>query len=409
MPVDSKILVIDQDNVEINRIARRDAKFLMDSKAAEVVGLEPLVLRMTRPATPTEIVKIKPAPAIVAGGRVVTPVYDDDEGSLVLSKLSKDLKAAAQTLTNREARYLVDTYYQMQDNRLRADGQVRSMEKDHEPHQTLTFFGMQASTMEEQIKAALDIYSQSTPTGRWSRSILGIGPVLAAGLMAHIDIEEAPTVGHIWSFAGLNPNQRWQGGDAVRTWIKENTKGGKIDPEFVVRAAMNWGRNPKLLMEQVTHDPITGEERGLTVANLAATLARRPWNASLKVVCWKIGESFVKVKSRPNDYYGKIYAERKVHEQLKNENGDYAEQAAKLLASKNFGADTRARAAYEQGMLPDGHIHARAKRYAVKLFLAHWHEVAYRDHYGTEPPAPYPIAFLGHAHKIEVPNLRNAA
>jgi hypothetical protein len=49
-------------------------------------------------------------------------------------------------------------------------------------------------------------------------------------------------------------------------------------------------------------------------------------------------------------------------------------------------------------------LHARAKRYAVKLFLAHLHEVWYREHYKTAPPIPYPIAHLGHAHYIAPPN-----
>ena len=31
----------------------------------------------------------------------------------------------------------------------------------------------------------------------------------------------------------------------------------------------------------------------------------------LKELCWKIGESFVKVKGNPADIYGKIYEERK--------------------------------------------------------------------------------------------------
>ena len=29
------------------------------------------------------------------------------------------------------------------------------------------------------------------------------------------------------------------------------------------------------------------------------------------------------------------------------------------------------------------------------------HETAYIDRFGKEPPLPYPIAILGHAHKIE--------
>ena len=55
------------------------------------------------------------------------------------------------------------------------------------------------------------------------------------------------------------------------------------------------------------------------------------------------------------------------------------------------------------GKLPDGRLHLRAQRYAVKLFLAHWHEVAYRNRYDKAPPLPYPIAHLGHAHVIAAP------
>ena len=37
----------------------------------------------------------------------------------------------------------------------------------------------------------------------------------------------------------------------------------------------------------------------------------------------------------------------------------------------------------------------------MKIFLAHLHEEDFRQRTGQEPPAPYPIAHLGHAHKIE--------
>ena len=60
--------------------------------------------------------------------------------------------------------------------------------------------------------------------------------------------------------------------------------------------------------------------------------------------------------------------------------------------TKKIGKDTDAIKSYRVGKLPPAHIHARAKRYAVKLFLAHFHETGYRLHYGTEPPAPYPIS-----------------
>ena len=38
---------------------------------------------------------------------------------------------------------------------------------------------------------------------------------------------------------------------------------------------------------------------------------RRPWNAELKVLCWKLGDSFVKVSNKEGALYGRIYRERK--------------------------------------------------------------------------------------------------
>jgi hypothetical protein len=62
------------------------------------------------------------------------------------------------------------------------------------------------------------------------------------------------------------------------------------------------------------------------------------------------------------------------------------------------GKSTEAFKHYSAGRLPPGQIDARARRYAVKLFLSHLHEVWYKAHFGKAPPLPYPIAILGHAH-----------
>ena len=51
-----------------------------------------------------------------------------------------------------------------------------------------------------------------------------------------------------------------------------------------------------------------------------------------------------------------------------------------------------------------GHIHSRAKRYAVKLFLAHYQHVAYWHEFGAEPPKPYAIEHMGHADVIKPPD-----
>ena len=261
-----------------------------------------------------------------------------------LTKLRRDVKAAAGTMSRDEVRFLVDAYYIWQESRKRSDNQVRALGESGEPHEVLNWLAGNSAMIETSIKGALAAYSQSTELGKWAESIRGIGPVISAGLLAHIDIEQAPTVGHIWRFAGLDPTVAWGKGE------------------------------------------------------------KRPWNAALKTLCWKVGESFVKVSNHDDDVYGHVYAERKDQEQAKNEAGEFADQASAALERKRYGKDTVARQFYEKGQLPPAHIHARAKRYAVKLFLSHWHHVAYELRFGEAPPKPYILTQEGHAHFLKPPN-----
>ena len=144
----------------------------------------------------------------------------------------------------------------------------------------------------------------------------------------------------------------------------------------------------------------------MTVQGLASFLARRPFNQKLKVLAhFKAGESFVKVQGNKNDVYGKLFAARKAYERGKNEAGDYADQAAASVDS--VGKGTTAFKRYAEGKLPDARIHLRSRRWAVKMFLSHVHNVFYHDYFGTDPPVPFVFAKAGtsHIHLIPPPNL----
>lgn len=261
----------------------------------------------------------------------------------LVSRMGKDLREAAKVLSDNEARFLVDAYYQMQADRIRSDSQARSMEKTAEPNAVLEWLGSQSEVLENQVKGALDKYSNAHPIGQWMREQKGIGPVIAAGLLAHIDIKRAETAGAIWKYAGLDPSVAWEKGE------------------------------------------------------------KRPWNASLKTLCWKMGESFVKVSGQDDAVYGKLYALRKELETARNEAGEFAEQAKAKLEKFKIGKTTEAYKYYSAGKLPPAHIHARAKRYAVKMFLSHLFEIWYREEHGKEPPRPFAVEHLGHAHVIPAP------
>jgi hypothetical protein len=257
-----------------------------------------------------------------------------------VQRLTKDMRNAAKLMGVLEARYFVDTYYQLQANRIAASNQQRAIQAGDEPSEHIVWLNTQQETLEKCIHSMLDKWSGAQPMGIWAREVVGIGPVIASGLLANIDIKKAPTAGHIWRFCGLDPTCHWEKGQ------------------------------------------------------------KRPWNASLKRLCWLIGESFVKVSSHKNDVYGHRYQERKAYEQKNNEAGKYAEQAQKQLAKIRNRQNKDFISLLASGKLPPAALHERAKRWAVKLFLSHWHEAAYRLEYGKEPPAPYPIAHLGHVHKI---------
>jgi len=316
--------------------------------------------------------------------------------------LSRDLKRAAATLTPDEARYLVDYYYMQQENRKRSNSQVRTLAEGAEPSEIIRWLAANDTTFEHQIARALDGYSDGHEVGVWAKSITGIGPIISAGLLANIDIEKAPTVGHIWRFAGLDPTSQWLGKEKARELVSAvfGSRRGLPLEEAIQQVFEHTGRSHYNSFRRLC----TTSKGAITRESLIGAVAKRPWSARLKTLCWKIGESFVKVQNHDEDVYGHLMLEYKAEITVKNEQGLYADAAKAKLAKFKIGKDTEAYGHYSAGHLPPAHIHARAKRWAVKLFLAHWQTVAYEVHYGKAPPLPYVFSRLGHQGYIGPPN-----
>jgi len=306
--------------------------------------------------------------------------FEDDlneEPSALLRRLRADVRLAASILLPSEQRILVDLYYQSQESRKRAFNQARAAALG--PNEVVILLSAHMLTLEKTIVSALDVSVRQTPLGRWCLAQYGIGPVLTAGLLADIDITKAKTASAIWRYCGLDPTSIWGKG------------------------------------------------------------MKRPWNARLKVLCYKIGVSFLKFSRRPECVYGHLYAGYKQREIALNDSGQHLAEAARMVATHAWKETTMAihwytgcypagttaaimalplvqrepylaRVRVPQGhglpMLPPAHLDARARRHAVKIFLSHYFEVAYTLHYGT-PPAP-PYIFLQdparHTHRIPVPH-----
>lgn len=442
---------------------------------------------------------------------------------LVYDLTRKDIKEAASSLRAEEARFLVDFYYSMQEYRIRTTEQVRAAEHLGEPNALLTFLQERNSWSEATIQRALDIYTSTLPIGVWLKSQYGIGPVIAAGLISHININNAPTAGHIHSFAGITPTAKWLSREEAEALVKKSYVADDL-PTTIANLAIATGRREQTLWNMIERVKnmkeeavdvwkptekdlaaiseevealvkknslndlptaidsiargIIGREQTLivermktmkgevvdsakwlnleeakalveqnyivddlptTIANLAqaiiereqalmvermktmkggsgatwkptekniaAIIARRPWNAKLKVLAWKIGCSMGKFYKRDACFYGHIYASRKAMEIQKNEAGEYKKVAEEMLAKRTRpGKDTIAYQHYIKGVLPPGHIDARARRYCVKIFLSHMQMVWWFIEHGSLPVAPYAMAHVGHAHFIWPPN-----
>lgn len=301
---------------------------------------------------------------------------EDVKADTLIEKMSRDVKAAAKTLDRESARQLVDIYYNCQRQRIRMSNIDSAKSADGKSSQVVRMFLDYWEKLEKMSGACLGYYAAAHPAGRWMLSQYGCGPVLTAGFLAHFDITKAPTAGHFWRYAGLDITQEWLPGQKC------------------------------------------------------------PWNIFLKSKCYLLGESFVKSSFNEASVYGHWYKVRKQYEHERNLAGGNAEYIANMLKKKSFGDDTDAvlwytgcvtpekareffavttksaglikKYAGEPGsgvpMLPPSHVHHRATRWAVKLFLSHFHEVWYTRHYGRPCPYPYAMSHLGHAHKIPVPD-----
>ena len=229
------------------------------------------------------------------------------------------------------AQALVGFYVHVQKLRVAARNRARALEKEGRPSETSHAIADELARVEQAIAAALAAWVRRHPAGQWALRQHGVGPILAAALLALLLNKPVPErASSWWAYAGLAPDRA--------------LKKGQV----------------------------------------------RSWNATLKVFCYRLANSFVRFHADPACYYGQVYAQRRAYEEQRNAAGAYRELAERALATRDI-RDPETRSWYEKGMLPPGRIDLRARRYAVKLFLAHLHDVCYETEYGRRPPNPYPI------------------
>jgi len=230
-------------------------------------------------------------------------------------------------------RFLVENYYDIQDNRMRGESRNRNWVRDYK------IKGVEQKVFNENISVKFKdietwIYKE---LGRevknhvlweeWFSKVLGIGPALAGGFIAWIgNIKRFETISKLQSYCGLACDSD---GNAVRRKKGESAK----------------------------------------------------WHHKLKSHAWKTAKSFVKTKGKYREYYDKSKkAYQKAH--------------PKKIFTGNYSI-TPSGKKKKVFVYTKLHIDNMAMRKTVKLFLSHlW--VTWRELENLPTRSPYPIEKLGH-------------
>ena len=311
----------------------------------------------------------------------------DDLSLLKVPRLSRALKDEAAQLGEQEARYLVDGYYAMQKPRVRMSNQLSAGDRgtDTPMFPVLARLHSHTESIEGHIRGLLQAFAEARPVGQWMLSLYGVGPVLSAGILAHFDIREAHRPSAFWRYAGLDPTVEWLGPEQAKAFVADvlGRKSGDIAESDIAMVALPLKRKPEKLLHLFDVLGKDGEPLPMTVGSLVKVVSVRPWNQTAKVLTWKLADCMVRFAGREECYYGHRYLEFKEREVMRNEAGNFAGQAHRIMQEK---PNHKQVATYREGRLPDGHVDMRARRRVSKLFLLHLWLVWWELEFGEKPP-----------------------
>jgi len=252
-------------------------------------------------------------------------------------------------------RTLVDIYYDFQSQRIQTQLRIGASKRGHSlTDDELSMYGIttifdNAKNFEKDLeKLIIRQLKHHALYNQYLALITGIGPILAAGLIAYIDnIENYKHASSLWQYAGYGAN-RYCPNCKKPTFIEKKFSTGKTAKQ----------------LQPFEECPICGSATEFIIQKRTSGYLIN-WNPRLKQIAWKAGKSFVK-QSPKRSKYRKLYTKIKKSEKRKHR--DYS----------------------------DGHIDNATMRKVVKIFLVHLWQTWSRQ-LGLETSEPYAKQLLGHS------------
>lgn len=347
----------------------------------------------------------------------------------MVEALNKDLKKQILSVGNvskNEVKTLVKQFYQIQDQRKALSEQIRSIEiiyndKDNDESnsgktkkekkescpedssislQILYYVLKNLTILENNIKKALEIVVNSSEVGKWLIQINGIGPILAAGLIANFEVKGREYSSQFISYAGLNDNNRpWLGKEKATKIVNDIVGNSKEITDDMVIAISNKTQWKYSYLVANAFDESKGK---WNKSDLIKACSKIPYNAEVKKLMFLVGSSFQWLCNNKKSLYGRLFSERRALETKKNEDGEYAAYAEKMLSEKKYDKNTDTYKCLSQGKLSKAHITMRALRYTEKIFLSHLFEEMYRVQYDEVPPRYYALVHSNGEHNKDI-------
>ena len=261
-------------------------------------------------------------------------------------------------------RILVDIYYDFQLQRIQTQLRIGASKREHSlDEDELSIYGIttifeNAQSFEKDIdKLIRKQIKNHALYNQYLQKITGIGSMLAAGLIAYIDdIEKFKHVSSLWQYCGYGMNR-----------YCHNCK----KPTFI-EVKYDTGKKAKKLHPLEICPLCDGKTEPIIQKKMAGYQSN--WNDKLKVLAWKAGTSFVKQSPKRSKY-------RKLYDKIKKEEHQLHPKKIKQKSLTLYN---------------DGHLHNRAMRKVVKIFLAHLWQT-WRRQQGLEATEPYAKQLLNHS------------
>ena len=278
-------------------------------------------------------------------------------------------------------RVLTDVYEGVQKERKQVKNRIDGLYRDHQisTEDAEKLHGQtdeELSRIEKDIKKEMESLVKKIPIYQvFLKDVVGIGPTFTTKLMAWIgDIERFPNIGKLWKYCGQVPvaycdncNKRYfnreEGEDVAWVEQKMKSKEQMIRERSVGKTKLEIDEKIADVQQKLIKSTCRCDDPKPTMK------AEKPrvgiytieYNPKLKSLSWIISDQFV----RQGRYYRQLYDDFKAEDMAKNP------------------------------QLTDGHLHNRAKRKTVKIFLSHlW--VYWREVEGLSITEPYAKKYLGH-------------